>query len=109
MGILERWDRRNQRLMEFANDQASPDDWFKGFPSLKQLAVLYIATEIAGVLLRAVLGWVSSTTTMALAAVAFFAVAVRQHRRRRREWEQAHQRDDGARLHKRLKDASPEG
>lgn len=51
---------RNQRLMDFANDEASADDWFKGFPSLKQLAAIWIGTEITGVLLRAVLGAVWS-------------------------------------------------
>jgi Flp pilus assembly protein TadB len=95
MGFLERWDRRNQRFMEYANDQAAADDWFKGLPSLKQLAAICVATEIAGFVLRGLLGPRWSITIMATAAVAFFAVAVRQHRRRRRRWDEAHPPADG--------------
>ena len=95
MGLLERWDRRNQRIMDYANDQAAADDWFKGLPSLKFLAAICIGTEIAGFVLRGLLGPRWTVTIMAALALPFLAVAVRQHRRRRRQWEQAHPPADG--------------
>lgn len=63
------------------------DDWFKGLPSIKFLAAICIGTEIAGFVLRGLLGPRWTVTIMAAVAVPFLAVAVGQHRRRRRQWE----------------------
>lgn len=91
MGVLDRWDRRNQETVEFHNDLVDVDEEVSGWQYLGICAAIGIVPVLTGVVLRAAGLTTDTAATVRIAlllAVSLIlgVIGVKQRRRRREQW-----------------------
>ena len=91
MGLIERWDRRNQRILEWHNHVADDERRHGRGPfgsiSWKGLLAGWLGSGVVTAVLDHFLGFAWTMGILTGAIVAFFSVFVVTQRQMRRAWE----------------------